>query len=154
MAVVFIQGQVAVSDPNPSYPNPSAISNDKSTHSKTVKLTSANFATAGVSTLVIVLPADSTILSFRLWVKTQLAGNGITAATLALGNVASGAQFYAANASGFGAAGTFTVLTPVLGIMQNYNVPSGSDIQIYATGASTTGTPTSGEMYLTCEYVR
>lgn len=152
MAIIVTQGQVAVSDPSPGGPN--ATSNDKSVHTKTVKLTSANFSTGGTSTLVTVLPADSTILSFRLWVKTQLSGGSISAATLALGNVASGAQFYAANASAFGAAGVFTVLTPVLAIMQNYNVPLGPDVQIYATGTATTGNPTGGEMYLTVEYVR
>lgn len=152
MAVIFQQGQVAISDPSPGGPN--ATSNDKSTHTKTVKLTSANFTTGGASNLVVVLPADATILSFRFWVRTQLSGGGITAATVALGSAPAGAQFMAANAAAFGAAGVFTMLSPVLGIMQNYNVPLGPDVQIYATGTATTGNPTAGEMYLTVEYVR
>lgn len=152
MAINFVQGQVAVSDPNPG--GPSAISNIKSTQVKVVKLTSANFTTTNVDTLVATLPADATILLFRLWVKTQLAGGSVSAATLALGSASGGAQFMAANAAAFGAAGVMTLLTPVIGIMQNYNTPFGGDISIFARGTATTGNPTSGEMYLAIEYVR
>ena len=152
MAINFVQGQVATSDPNPG--GPSAISNDKDVHVKVVKLTSANFTTTNVDTLVAVLPAGATILSFRLWVKTQLAGGSVSAATLALGSASGGAQFMAANAAAFGTAGVATWLTPVIGIMQNYNIPYGADVQIWARGVATTGNPTSGEMYLTVEYVR
>lgn len=152
MAINFLAGQVATADPNPG--GPSAISNDKSTHIKVAKLSGANFTTGGTNTLVAELPADATITCFRLWIKTQLAGGSITAATLAIGNASGGAQFYAANASAFGTAGVMTLLTPVLAIMQNYNVPLGPDIQIWAAGVATTGNPTSGEMYLTIEYVR
>ena len=152
MAINFVQGQVAIADPNPG--GPSATSNDKVTHAKVVKLSSANFATGTVNTLVAVLPADATIVSFRLWVKTQLTGNSISAATLALGTASGGAQLMAANAAAFGAAGVATFLTPVVGIMQNYSLPLGSDINIWASGVATTGTPTAGEMYLTIEYVR
>ena len=152
MAINFVQGQVATSDPNPG--GPSAISNDKVSKVKVVKLTSANFTTTNVDTMVAMLPADATILSFRLWVKTQLAGGSVSAATLALGSASGGAQFMAANAAAFGAANVATYLTPVLGIMQNYNIPQGNDIQIWARGACATGNPTAGEMYLTIEYVR
>lgn len=151
MAINFVPGQVAVSDPNPG--GPSALSNCKDMVTKVVKLSSANFSTGGVNTLLAVLPADATILSFRLWVKTQLAGGSISAATLALGNVSGGAQFMAANSAAFGAAGVSTWLTPIVGIMQASD-PSASDINIWGRGVSTTGTPTSGEMYLTIEYVR
>lgn len=152
MAINFVQGQVAVGDPNPG--GPSAISNDKTTHVKVAKLTSANFTTGPTDTLVVVLPADATILSFRLWVKTQLAGGSVSAATLTLGSASGGAQFMAANAAAFGAAGVSTWLTPIVGIMQNYNVPLGADVQIFARGTAVTGNPTSGEMYLTVEYCR
>lgn len=152
MAINFVQGQVATSDPTPG--GPTALSNVKETFIKVAKLTSANFSTSNVDTLLMVLPADATIVSFRLWVKTQLAGNSISAATLALGSASGGAQFMAANSAAFGTAGVATWLTPVLAIMQNYNVPQGGDIQIWGRGAATTGTPTSGEMYLTVEYVR
>lgn len=152
MAILVVQGQVATSDPNPGGPSP--ISGVKNVFCKVAKLTSANFTTGGTNTLIIELPADSTILSFRLWVKTQLAGGSISAATVALGNASGGAQFYAANATAFGAANVYTVLTPVLAIMQNYNVPLGADIQIWAAGVATTGNPTSGEMYVMCEYTR
>lgn len=151
MAINFVQGQVATGDPNPG--GPSAISNDKSVHVKVVKLTSANFTTANTDTLLAVLPADATIINLRLWIKTQLAGGSVSAATLALGSASGGAQFMAAQ-SAFAAAGVNAILTPILAIMQNYNVPFGSDIQIYGRGTATTGNPTSGEMYLSIEYVR
>ncbi len=152
MASNFLQGQVAVSDPNPG--GPTATSNDKLTHVKVVKLTSANFTTGGTNTLVAVLPADSSILTARLWVKTQLAGGSISAATLSLGSSSGGTQFINASTLAFGTAGTSSVVTPISNIMQNYAIPYGSDISLYVNGTATTGNPTSGEMYLTIEYVR
>ena len=151
MAINFVQGQVAISDPNPG--GPSATSNIKDKVCKIVKLTSANFTTTNVDTLVAVLPADATITGFDLWVKTQLAGGGITAAALSLGSASGGAQFVSA-LTAFATAGTYTPLTPVSGIMQNYNIPYGTDVQIYARGTATTGNPTSGEIYLVISYVR
>lgn len=154
MAINFVQGQVAVGDPAAGT-GPSATSNIKDVLTKVVKLTSANFqVTTAINTLVAVMPADVTILDIKLWVKTQLAGGSISAATLALGSASGGAQFMAANAAAFGAAGVNSTLSPVIGIMQNYNVPLGGDIQIWAAGLATTGTPTSGEMYLSIYYVR
>ena len=153
MAINFVPGLVAVGDPNPG--GPSATSNDKDVHVKVVKLTSANYTvTTSTKTLVAVLPADATILSFRLWVKTQLAGGSISAAVLKLGTTSGGGELMAANSAAYGAAGVSTWLTPIIGIMQNYNVPLGADIPIWADGLATTGTPTSGEQYLTIEYVR
>jgi hypothetical protein len=154
MAINFVQGQVAVSDPNPN--GPSATSNIKDVAVKVVKLTSANYAvTTSVKTLVAVLPADATILSYELWVKTQLAGGSISAATLSLGTTSGGTDIMAANSAAYGAAGVGTKLTPVVGgLMQNYNIPNGGDIPIYANGLATTGTPTSGEQYLAIYYVR
>lgn len=152
MAINFVQGQVAISDPNPG--GPSATSNIKDKVCKVVKLTSANFATGNVDALVAVLPADATILGFDIWVKTQLAGGSISAATLSLGTAAGGTQFASASALAFGVAGTFTAMPAVTGIMQNYNVPYGADVQIFARGTATTGNPTSGEIYLVISYVR
>jgi len=152
MAVNFVPGQVAVSDPAAGT-GPSATSNIKDIVTKVVKLTSANFSTGGVNTQVAVLPVDATILSMRLWVKTQLAGGGITAATFSVGSASAGTQFVNA-LTAFATAGTYAVLTPISGIMQNYNIPYGTDIQVWVNGTSTTGTPTSGEMYLMVEYVR
>lgn len=152
MAINFVQGQVAVSDPNPG--GPSALSNTKSPVVSVVKLTSANFSTTNTDTLVAILPADSTILGFRLWVKTKLAGGSISAATLAVGSDSGGAQFLAASALAFGTANTYSVFPAQLAIMQNYAVPLGADIAVYVRGVATTGNPTSGEMYLIIEYVR
>lgn len=153
MAVNFVQGQVAVSDPSAGT-GPTANSNIKDVVTKVVKLTSANFATVAVNTLVARLPADSTIIGFRFWVKTQLAGGSVSAATMSLGSASAGTQFVSASALAFGVAGTYTVLPAVSGIFQNYNVPLGGDIDIWVSGVATTGTPTSGELYLAIEYVR
>lgn len=153
MAINFVQGQVAVSDPAAGT-GPNATSNIKDLVVKAVKLTSANFSTTAINTMVAVLPADSTILGFRLWVKTQLAGGSISAATLSLGTASAGTQFVSASALAYGVASTYTVLPAVSGIFQNYGLPLGSDIQVWVSGAATTGIPTSGEIYLLIEYVR
>jgi hypothetical protein len=154
MAINFVPGQVAVSDPTAGT-GPNANSNIKDVVVKAVKLTSANFTvTTATNTMVAVLPADATILSFRLWVKTQLAGGSVSAATLSLGTASAGTQFVSASALAFGAASTYSVMPAVSGIMQNYNIPYGNDIQVWASGLATTGTPTSGELYLIIEYVR
>jgi hypothetical protein len=152
MAINFVQGQVAVSDPNPG--GPSATSNYKDLGVKVVKLTSANFSTTPINTQVITLPADASILSMRLWVKTQLAGGSISAATISIGTTSAGTQFVNASALAFGVAGTYSVMPAITGIMQNYNIPYGTDIQVWVNGAATTGIPTSGEIYLIVEYVR
>jgi hypothetical protein len=154
MAIQFVPGQVAVSDPNAAYPNPTATSNIKDVVIKVVKLTSANFTiTTATSTLVAVLPADATILAFTYWNKTKLVGGTISAAALSLGTSSAGTQFVSAF-DVFTTVGTQALISPVTGIMQNYNIPLGSDIQIWATGLATTSNPTGGEIYLTIEYVR
>ena len=151
MAINFVQGQVAVSDPNPT--GPSAISNIKDVNIKVVKLTSANFGTSAVNTLVAVLPADATIINMDLFVKTQLAGNSISAATINVGTASGGTQFVN-GFNAFGTTGTSQRISPIAGIMQNYNVPLGSDIQVFVGGTATTGNPTSGELYMGIYYVR
>ena len=152
MAINFVQGQVAQGDPNPG--GPSAISNCKDKQVKVVKLTSANFTTTNVDTLVAVLPADATILGLDSWVKTQLAGGSISAATLSVGTSSGGTQIVNASTLAFGTAGVFAPVTTINGIMQNYSLPLGSDIQLYVRGTATTGNPTSGELYLIITYVR
>jgi len=153
MAIQFVAGQVALGDP--AVNAPTATSNIKDVVVKVVKLSAANFTvTTATNTLVAVLPADASILRMDLWVKTQLAGGSVSAATLALGTASGGAQLMAANSAAFGAAGVSSTLTPIIGIMQNYSIPLGSDIQVWAAGLATTGTPTSGEMYLSIYYVR
>jgi hypothetical protein len=151
MAINFVQGQVAVGDPNPG--GPSAISNIKQPQVKVVKLTSANFTTTNTDTLVAVLPADATITGFRWWVKTQLAGGSISAAVYSVGSSSGGTQFINA-LTAFATVGVYTVPTPQNGIMQNYAIPQGGDIPIYVRGTATTGNPTSGELYLLIDYVR
>jgi hypothetical protein len=150
MAVIFVQGQVAVSDPNPG--GPSATSNIKDVVVKAVKLTSANFTTGGTNTLVAVLPADASILNMQLLVETALTGNSISAATVDIGATSGGAGYVSA-ASAFGAAGTNSMLSK-LGGVEHYNVPLGADKPIWVKGTATTGSPTAGEMYLMVYYVR
>lgn len=152
MAINFVQGQVAVGDPSPGGPN--SLSNDKTQHIKVIKLTSANFTTGGTNTLVAVLPADASILNIRVWVKTQLTGGSISAATLSLGSASGGTQFVNASTLAFGTAGANTVVPSVANIVQNYAVPLGADINIWAAGTATTGNPTGGELYVFIEYVR
>jgi hypothetical protein len=152
MAINFVQGNVAVADPNPG--GPTALSNVKSLFTKVVRLNAANFNTTQVNALVAVLPADATILDMRLTVRTQLAGGGITAATLSLGTASAGTQFVNASTAAFGTAGANASIATVTGIFQNYALPLGGDIQVWAGGAATTGNPTSGELYLTILYAR
>lgn len=151
MALYLATGQVAQSDLNPG--GPSATSNTKDVVVKVVRLTSANFNTTPVNTLVAVLPADATILDMQLLVKTQLAGGGITAATVSLGTASAGTQFASA-VNAFGAAGANNDLTSLGNAMQLNAVPLGADIQVWAQGTATTGNPTSGELFITIYYVR
>lgn len=146
MALIF-------TDPSPS--GPFSDFQCKNTQVKVFKLTNTNFSTAGVNTLIGALAADASILAMTIWTKTQLAGGGITAATVSVGTASGGTQFVNANAAGFATAGARTSLTPITNIMQPYNIPySTGDIQIWVNGTSTTGNPTSGEMYLEVSFVR
>ena len=152
MSIQFVPGQVAVGDPAPN--GPSALSGpNKDVLVKVVKLSGANFTTGGTNTLVAVLPADATIIGINHWVKTQLAGNSISAATLNIGTSSGGTQIASAFNS-FGTAGAYAAITPINAIVQNYQIPQGADIQIFAGGTATTGNPTSGEIYLVISYVR
>ena len=151
MAINFVQGQVAVGDPSPVGPTP--LTQVKDVLTKVVKLTSANFGTTAVNTLVAALPGDATITGAFLWVKTQLAGNSISAATINIGSTSGGTQFASAFNS-FGTAGAYSTVTPITGIVQNYQIPVTADIPIYVGGTATTGNPTSGEIYLIIQYVR
>jgi hypothetical protein len=125
----------------------------KDVTTKVFKLGSANFNTTPVNTLVGVLPADSSIIRISQWVKTQLAGGSVSAATFKLGASSAGSDFVN-GVSMFGTAGTYSVVTPVTGILQPYNPPMTTDIQLWVQGTATTGNPTSGEIYLIVEYVR
>lgn len=152
MTIQFVPGQVAVGDPSPAGPTVNSGPN-KDVQVKVFKLSGSNFGTTAVNTAVGVLPADSTILGMELWVKTQLAGNSISAATINIGQTSGGTEF-ASGFNAFGTAGTQSRVTPITGIMQNYQIPLGSDIRIYVGGTAITGNPTSGELYLTVYYVR
>jgi len=151
MAINFVQGQVAVGDPNPG--GPSVTSNVKDVRVKIVKITGVNFNTTPVNTLVAVLPADASILDIQFSVKAQLAGGGITAATMSIGSTSAGSQYTAAY-NAFGTAGVNVDIAPLNSVMQNYQAPLGPDLPIWVQGTATTGNPTSGEIYLSIYYVR
>ena len=119
---------------------------------KAVKLTAANFTTAGVNALVAALPADATILGFDTWVKTAL-DNTATLPTLSIGTVSAGTQFASAVAI-TNTVGTNAKLSPVTGIFQAYNPPYTGDIQIWVRGACSTANPVNAEIYLLIYYVR
>lgn len=152
MALQFLSGQVAVSDPYPVAPT--VLSGPvKDVVTKVIRLTSANFSTTGVNTMVAQLPADASILSVATWVGTVLSGNGVTSPTMSLGTASAGTQFTNALAI-TNTAGTYALASPVTGILQKYNVPLGADIQIWFGGSCSTGNPTAGEIFLIIEYVR
>ncbi len=134
--------------------NPTATSNDKDVHQKTVRLTFADFVTGGTASVKAVLSADSTILDIKYWKKTAFSGNGITAATLSIGIPGAATQFVNALDVNTPAAGTLALVTPVTNIMQPYGLPLGPDISLLFTGTATTGNPTAGELYVTITYVR
>lgn len=144
MAIVF-------TDPNSA--GPFTTFQVKDVVTKVFKLTYSNFATGNVDTLIGRLPAGASILSFEYWNKTKLAGNSISAATLSVGSTSGGTEFVSAF-DVFTTVGTQDRLSPVTGILQPQAYPLGTDIPLYVRGTSTTGTPTSGEIYLTVLYVR
>jgi len=144
MALIF-------TDPNPA--GPFSTFQVKDIQCKVFKLTNANFTTGGVNTLVGALPAFVSIVGMKLWVKTQLAGGGITAATINVGTASGGTQFVSAFTA-FGTAGAQSIVTPINNIYQPYNPPyTTGDIQLWVGGTATTGNPTSGELYLEVDYV-
>lgn len=117
-----------------------------------VKLTFADFTTGGTAAVKAVLPKDASITGFRIWVKTQLAGGSISAATLSIGVTGTATKFVNA-VSAFGAAGANSEVATITNIFQDANVETG-DIALLFTGTATTGNPTSGELYVLISYVR
>lgn len=152
MAYQFLTGQVAVSDPSPVGPTPLS-GPPKDLQLKLVRLTSANFSTTGTNALVAMLPADASIIGFRVWTKTALTGNSVSAPTMGLGLTSGGTDFTSAVAI-TNTSGTYAVTTPVSNIAQAYNIPYGQDIPIWFRGGCSTGNPTAGELFLVIEYVR
>lgn len=120
---------------------------------KVFKLTSANFTTGNTDTLIGRLPADASITGVQTWLKTAFAGNGVTLPVLSLGSTSGGTEFSSAVAL-TNTAGTLTIHQPITGILQAYQIPQGSDIALYARGGCSTGSPTSGEIYVIVRYVR
>jgi hypothetical protein len=120
---------------------------------KVFKLTFANFTTTNTDALIGRLPADASIVSVDTWLKTAFSGNGVTSPVLSLGSSSGGTQFSSAVAL-TNTVGTFAAVTPITGILQEYQVPLGGEISLYARGGCSTGNPTAGEVYVIVKYVR
>jgi len=143
MALIF-------TDPNPAGPFTSF--QVKDLQAKVFRLTNVNFGTSAVNTLIGRLSAPASIMGMALWVKTQLAGGGITAASISVGSSSGGTQ-YVNGFSAFGTAGALSIVTPITNIFQAWNPPYTTDLDIWISGTATTGNPTSGELYLRVDYV-
>lgn len=137
---------VAANGPTPTAPAA------KDIQCKAVKLTSADFTTGGAASVKAYLPQDASIIRMTLWVKTQLAGGSISAATLSIGVTGTATKFVNATSSAFNAAGSYGSMN-ISNIVQDQGVETG-DIALLFTGTATTGNPSSGEMYVLIEYVR
>lgn len=145
MALIF-------TDPNAAGPFPTFQIKDEQL--KVFKLTFANFTvTTATNTKVGVLPADASIISMSYWNKTKLAGGSISAAVMSVGATSAGTEYVNAF-DVFTTVGTMSTLSPIAGIMQPYSIPLGNDLPIWVSGLATTGSPTSGEIYLVVRYVR
>lgn len=144
MALIF-------TDPNSA--GPFATFQVKDIVTKVFKLTFANFTTTNTDTLIGRLPADASIVGVDTWMKTALSGGGVTSPVLSLGSTSGGTQFSSAVAL-TNTTGTFVAHTPITGILQEYQVPLGGEINLYARGGCSTGNPTAGELYVIVKYVR
>lgn len=120
---------------------------------KVFKLTFANFSTANTDTLIGRFAADSSIIQVTTWLKTAFAGNSVASPVLSLGTTSGGTQFSSAVAI-TNTVGTQALHSPMAGIMQEYAVPLGGEINLYARGGCSTGNPTSGELYVMVQFVR
>lgn len=145
---------MAIQFPDLTPGGPTATSNDKVVHQKTVRLLNTDFVTGGTASVKAVFPADSTFIGLTYWKKTQFSGGGVTAVTLSLGIPGTPTNFASAIDVLTPVTGSEGHLSPVTNIMQPYNVPQGPDISLLFTGTATTGNPTAGEMYVTIYYVR
>lgn len=130
-----------------------ATSNDKSVHVKSVRLQASDFTTTGSAFVEAVLPAQSTILGFNFWKRTQLSGGGITAATLSIGIPGSPTSFVNAFDALTPAAGVQSMLTHQ-GSHQQHDPGNLTDISLLFTGTATTGNPTAGEIYVDIVYAQ
>lgn len=129
-----------------------ATSRVKSIKVKSIKFTFADVTTGGAASVKAVLPANASPVEFRFWKKTQLSGNGITAATLSIGVTGAATSFVNAADILTPAAGATSVLVSTT-THGTYNVPNSGDISLLFTGTATTGNPTAGEFYVDIYYV-
>jgi hypothetical protein len=128
-----------------------ATSNSHAVKVKSVKLTFDDVRTGGTASVKAVLPAQSTILGFQFWKKTQLSGGSISAATLSIG-VPGSATFFVNAADILTPTAGDTVLLRSTTTHQNYDSNNRTDISLLFTGTATTGNPTAGEFYVDILY--
>ena len=140
-----------LSDPNTA--GPFASFQMKDVYVKVVKLAFGVFTTGGTDQVVAALPADASIMKFETWVRTALSGNGVTAPTVAIGTTSGGSDL-AATFAVTNTAGTMQLVSPAVGILQQYSIPYSFDIRLFVHGACSTGNPTAGEVDLVIYYVR
>jgi len=126
---------------------------DKVLHTRAYKVTTANFSTTGVNTLIGILPNDASITGISLWNKTEVSGSGLTGATISIGKTSGGTDFINAYNVEV-ASGTKVGLSPITNILQPYVLPFGPNIQLWLNGTTTGANPTAGELYLIVDYVR
>lgn len=141
--------------PTAIWPTPTTPVN-KDVICKAVKLVGTDFTTGGAASVKLYVPADASIIGFRLWTKTTFAGNGVTALSLQIGVTGTVAKYVAASTVALTGPSTIVFPTGALSnIFQTYDptVPTG-DIPLLFTGTATTGNPTSGEAYVLVEYIR
>lgn len=139
---------------NPNSAGPFSTFQVKEIQTKVFKLPYTLFVNGGgTPTLLGKLPADASILRISTWVQTALAGNTVSAPTLSLGSTSSGTQFTSALAI-TNTVKSYVTAALVTGILQEYAVPLGGEINLWALGDCTSGPPTSGLIYLIVEYVR
>lgn len=137
-------------DPNTA--GPFTTFQDKDLKCRVFRLQAANFTTAGVNTLVGALPADASILQIVRWTAVIL-DNGATSPTVSIGTAAGGTQFASAVAV-TNTLGSYSSLTPVTAIMQEYNIPYTTDIPIWIRGTCATANPNNGDIRIAIFYVR
>jgi hypothetical protein len=142
---------IILTDPNTA--GPFATFQLKDVQARVIKLAFGVFATAGTDQVVARLPADCTILRMETWVRTALTGNSVSAPTIAVGTTSGGTDL-AATFSVTNTAGTHQTVSPATGVMQVYNIPYSSDINLWVHGSCSTGNATAGEIDLIVYFVR
>lgn len=141
-----------IKDPNSS--GPFAGFQTKDLRCKVFDVPFTAFTTSGADTLLGAIPATASIVSIKFWVKTALAGNGVTSPTAKVGSTSGGTDLVTSAQAITNTQYTISNITAsTTGFYALWNPPyTTGDIQIWLHGACSTGNPTSGEMYCQVDY--